>query len=166
VDKGNLADDDLLLVGADGRAGDGSKGRPSAECALHVQLAEQAGASAILHTHSVWGTLVGERFAGRGGFHLTGYEMLKALRGVRSHEDDVFVPVIANSQDMDEIGEPLGRWIAGQPELCGFLIAGHGLYAWGRDLDEAYRHVEGFEFLFELVGRRLALEPFSGNERP
>jgi methylthioribulose-1-phosphate dehydratase len=44
------------------------------------------------------------------------------------------------------------------PLRHGFLIRGCGLYTWGRDLDEARRHVESFEFLFEVVGRRLALE--------
>ena len=33
------------------------------------------------------------------------------------------------------------------------LVAGHGLYTWGRDLAEAERHVEVFEFLFEVVER-------------
>jgi methylthioribulose-1-phosphate dehydratase len=39
----------------------------------------------------------------------------------------------------------------------GYLIAGHGLYAWGRDLAEARRHLEAFEFMLacELEPRRL-----------
>jgi methylthioribulose-1-phosphate dehydratase len=39
----------------------------------------------------------------------------------------------------------------------GFLLRRHGLYAWGKDLDEARRHLEIFEFLFEVEGRRLSL---------
>jgi methylthioribulose-1-phosphate dehydratase len=41
--------------------------------------------------------------------------------------------------------------------LSGYLIAGHGLYAWGRDLAEARRHLEAFEFMLacELEPRRL-----------
>jgi ribulose-5-phosphate 4-epimerase/fuculose-1-phosphate aldolase len=31
----------------------------------------------------------------------------------------------------------------------GYLIAGHGLYAWGASVDDALRHVEAFECLFE-----------------
>ena len=33
----------------------------------------------------------------------------------------------------------------------GFLIRGHGLYAWGRDIAEARRHVEGLEFLLSCL---------------
>ncbi|MET1163044.1 MAG: class II aldolase/adducin family protein, partial [Pseudoxanthomonas sp.] len=38
-----------------------------------------------------------------------------------------------------------------------YLIDGHGLYAWGRDMAEARRHLEAFEFLFhcELELRKL-----------
>ena len=41
--------------------------------------------------------------------------------------------------------------------LWGYLIDGHGLYAWGRDMAEARRHLDAFEFLFacELDLRRL-----------
>jgi len=30
----------------------------------------------------------------------------------------------------------------------GFLLAGHGLYAFGRDAEEAFRHTEALETLF------------------
>jgi methylthioribulose-1-phosphate dehydratase len=41
--------------------------------------------------------------------------------------------------------------------LWGYLIDGHGLYAWGRDMAEARRHLEAFEFLLhcELELRKL-----------
>jgi len=41
--------------------------------------------------------------------------------------------------------------------MWGYLIDGHGLYAWGRDMPEARRHLEAFEFLLgcELELRRL-----------
>ena len=44
-----------------------------------------------------------------------------------------------------------------QQPLWGYLIDGHGLYAWGRNMAEARRHLEAFEFLFhcELELRKL-----------
>ncbi len=161
ADKGNLCPADLLEVDRSGRATSG-RGRPSAETELHLILAEEAGAVAVLHTHSIWGTLLGEHFEGRGGFTIQGYEMLKGIAPVNSHEESVFVPVVANSQDMSKIGAVLRRWLREHPKMCGFLISGHGLYTWGETLDVAYRHVEIFEFLFRLVGRRVRLEPFEG----
>jgi methylthioribulose-1-phosphate dehydratase len=44
--------------------------------------------------------------------------------------------------------------LARYPEAHGFLIRRHGLYTWGRDLDQARRHVETLEFLFEVIARK------------
>jgi methylthioribulose-1-phosphate dehydratase len=43
--------------------------------------------------------------------------------------------------------------LAQHPEVHGFLLRGHGLYTWGRDLALARRHLEVLEFLLEVVGR-------------
>ena len=48
-----------------------------------------------------------------------------------------------------------------QPQMRGYLIEGHGLYAWGRDVGEAMRHLEAIEFMLsaELELRRLGAPP-------
>lgn len=162
VDKGRLRPEQLLQVGPDGRPVDGGGGTPSAETPLHLLLVREASAGAVLHTHSVWGTLLGEHFAGRGGFSIGGYEMIKGIEGLRSHEERVRVPVVANSQDMQLLGREMAGRLAEHPAARGVLIAGHGLYVWGRNLDEARRHAEIYEFLFRLAGRRTRLVPFDG----
>lgn len=165
VDKGRLLPGDLVTIGADGRPVGGrgdDRGKPSAEAALHGAIAQTVGVGAVVHTHSVAGTLLGERFLPQGGFRIRGYEMLKGLRGVRSHEAEVPVPVLANSQDMGELAARVRALLSGTPDLHGFLLSGHGLYTWGEDLAEARRHVETFEFLFEVVARRTLFSPFSG----
>lgn len=161
-DKGRIERGDLLVVGADGRPVHGESARPSDETPLHLTIVRETGAGAVLHTHSVWGTLLGERFLPQRSFTLTGYEMLKAIRGIDSHRETLDVPVLENSQDLQLLSTQLTRLLRQRPGLFGFLIAGHGLYAWGRDLEEAGRHLEGFEFLFELAGRRIPLAAFEG----
>jgi methylthioribulose-1-phosphate dehydratase len=160
VDKGRLAAADLLSVDSTGEPAAGCARRPSAEVRLHLVLAEEAGAGAVLHTHSPWGTLLGERFLGAGGLTLRGYEMLKALDGVRSHEQEYFVPVVPNSQDLSALAERVRGLVRAHRAARGFLIAGHGLYAWAGDVDGALRHLEALEFLLGLVGRRVGLDPF------
>ena len=162
LDKGKLTPDDLLLVGPHGRPVDGAAGKPSAETALHLAVREASGAGAILHTHSVWNTLLGENFLPRGELRLTGYEMLKGIEGIDTHSAELVVPIVENSQDVPQLAEAMQLLIRKTPDLRGLLIAGHGLYAWGRSLDQAYRHLEIFEFLFELAGRRVPLVPFKG----
>lgn len=162
-DKGRLDPaEDLVLVDARGRPGDGAEGRPSAETLLHCAIAARVGAGAVLHTHSVAATLIGEHFLARGVFTLTGYEMLKGFEGVTTHEARVRVPVLANSQDMERLAAEVGALLEPRPAAPGFLLAGHGLYAWGETLDQARRHLEIFEFLFETVARRTRFEPFLG----
>lgn len=153
---------DLVVVDSAARAVDEWPGRPSAETLLHIAIAETLGAGSTLHTHSVAATLLGEHFLPRGGFTLSGYEMQKGLEGIRTHEAEVHVPVLANSQDMVALGAEVRALLRSEEGLHGFLLAGHGLYAWGSTLEEARRHVEIFEFLFECVARRTAFEPFLG----
>jgi methylthioribulose-1-phosphate dehydratase len=150
VDKGRLDESQLAIVDSRGRVVAGS-GVPSAETALHLELVHGRGARAVLHVHSVWNTLLSRRFGGE--LALTGLEMLKGLRGVTTHEHREVVPILANAQDMARLAGEVRGVLAAHPACHGFLLAGHGLYTWGEDLAEAHRHVEIFEFLFEVVGR-------------
>ena len=78
--------------------------------------------------------------------------MQKAFAGVNSHEEKIKIPIFDNDQDMDALAKILANaWGEDGLAVPGFLIHGHGLYAWGTDAAEAQRHVEGFEFLFECL---------------
>ena len=95
-------------------------------------------------------------YAGAGHIRLEGYELLKAFQGNTTHDDAIDVPVFANTQDMHTLAAQVDALLDRKP-LWGYLIDGHGLYAWGRDMAEARRHLEAFEFLFhcELELRKL-----------
>lgn len=162
LDKGALSAGDFVRVDARGRPAAGEAGRASAETLLHLAVCRRRGAGAVLHTHSVASTLLGEHFSEKGGFTVAGYEMLKGLEGLRSHEEEEFVPVLANAQDMAELAGEVERVLDERPDAHGFLLAGHGLYTWGADLAQARRHVEIYEFLFEVMLRRTQLDPFGG----
>ena len=155
-DKGKLREGDIMVVDMDGRAV-GSDHRPSAETLLHTQLyARFPDVGCVLHTHSRAQTIASRLFAGAGHVRLEGYELLKAFRGNDTHEAAVDVPVLPNSQDMPTLAAQVDALFDRGP-LWGYLIDGHGLYAWGRDMAEARRHLDAFEFLLdcELELRRL-----------
>ncbi len=152
VDKGVLAPENILLIDEAANVLDGN-GRPSAETLLHLAIARLRGAGAVLHTHSVWSNILSNAFASDGGFKIEGYEMLKGLAGVSTHEHSEWVPIIDNSQDMTGLAASVSEALSEYPESHGFLLLRHGLYTWGRDLEEAKRHVEIFEFLLEVTGR-------------
>ncbi len=152
ADKGALGARQFLEIDHNGKVLRGT-GSPSAEALLHLTLARVRGAGAVLHTHSVWSTLLSEAFAVQGGLGITGYEMLKGLDGVSTHEHREWLPILENSQDMRELAGRVEAALALHPHAHGFLLRGHGLYTWGRDLTEARRHVEILEFLLEVFGR-------------
>jgi methylthioribulose-1-phosphate dehydratase len=151
VDKGTLTPDDIVEMDGLGRMVAGS-GRPSAESSLHLAVVRARGAGAVLHTHSIWSTIISE--SGDHGVAIEGYEMLKGLDGVVTHEHREWLPVFENTQDWAAAAPEVEGFLAEHPDTHGFLIRRHGLYTWGRDLAEARRHLEVFEFLFEVMGRK------------
>ena len=158
-DKGKLATTDFVRVDAKGAPTYPGQPKSSAETLLHTVLAQLPEVGAILHTHSVWSTLLSQLYADEGGFEIVDYEMLKGLEGVKTHEHREWIEVFDNTQDIPRLAEevaahlrdPNRRW------KHGFLIRQHGLYTWGRNLFEARRHVEILEFLFECLVRKRSL---------
>jgi methylthioribulose-1-phosphate dehydratase len=159
LDKSRLLPEHILEVDGDGNVLKPTNGKPSAETLLHVAIVRSTGAGAVLHTHSVWSTILSDYHIGHGGFFIEGYEMLKGLVGVGTHEHREWIPILENSQDMKELAAETQRVLADNPNVHGFLIRRHGMYTWGKDLAEAARHVEILEFLLESVGRRQMMEP-------
>lgn len=154
-DKGALTNEDFVLIGGDGRPTISGQPKSSAETLLHVVLAKLPGCGAVLHTHSVWGTLLSDWFADQGQLEIEGYEMLKGLEGIATHETSTVVRIFDNTQDIPDLARRVNQWLDGGPlhPPHAFLIRRHGLYTWGCDLATARRHVEILEFLFECVAR-------------
>lgn len=155
--KGQLTAEQFVQIDETGKVMAGT-GRPSDETHLHLALVRQRGAQAVLHTHSVWSTVLSDAFAASGGIKIAGYEMLKGLASVRTHEHEEWLPILENSQDMAALAVKLEDVLKTHPQMHGFLLRGHGLYTWGQSINEAQRHVEIFEFLLEVTGRTLFKE--------
>lgn len=171
VDKGELKPEQVLIVdenvqvlsGMRSRPGFTSKPnsksesastkKPSDESLLHVRIVKERGAGAVLHTHSIWNTIFSDLHVEQGGVRIEGYEMLKGLAGVRTHDHSEWLPIVENSQDMAALANAISKTLNQDKSVHGFLIRRHGLYAWGDNLTEAKRHVEILEFLLETMGR-------------
>ena len=152
LDKGALTTDRILEIDGEGNVLRG-QGQPSAETLLHLRIIGLRRAGAVLHTHSVWSTILSEAFAPDYGISIQDFEMLKGLEGVTTHEHREWLPIIENSQDMTALSRVIEDALTASPGAHGLLLRRHGLYAWGRDLGEARRHVEILEFLLEVLGR-------------
>lgn len=144
-DKGALGSDDFLVADAAGVPAPGSP-PPSAETGLHAQLyAWDPEIGAVLHVHGHAAAVLGRKFESAGCIALSGWEMAKALRGVTSHAGRLELPVFANDQDIRALAARIEPRL--RRDVPGYVLAGHGLYAWGRDLPEAARHVDALDYL-------------------
>jgi len=158
IDKGLTDEASLLEVDEKGNPVSGDR-KPSAETLLHVAIYQKTEAGAVVHTHTVWNTLASlidpkGFLEDNGCYNITGFEMLKGLRGVESHQHHEMIPILHNSQDMGMLSDIVRTTLDNLPETHGILLEGHGLYTWGRDISEARRHLEVFEFLFEVSLRK------------
>jgi methylthioribulose-1-phosphate dehydratase len=154
IDKGNIRPQDLIAVPLLGDLPPGV----SAEAPLHVaRYRRSPDVGAIVHIHTVAATVLSRIDAKVGFVELHGFEMNKSLRGQTTHQGSVRLPIFANDQDTGRLAEHIEAQLAPDPPVPGYLLAGHGLYAWGATMIDAQRHLEGLEFLLEcsLEERRL-----------
>jgi methylthioribulose-1-phosphate dehydratase len=149
IDKGSFTTSDLMLVDAHGKAIDDGR-KPSAETLLHTMIYRvQPETTCVLHTHTVYNTCLSAIYEPKKKLVLEGFEVLKGLNGIRTHKSSIEVPIFANSQDIAALSAEVESYWKQHPVMKGFLLAGHGLYTWGKSIAEAKRHIEVFEFLFE-----------------
>jgi methylthioribulose-1-phosphate dehydratase len=149
LDKGDFSTADLMLVDPYGKAVD-PKRKPSAETLLHTLIYErQPEVKCILHTHTIYNTVLSTLYEKEGSITLAGFEVLKGISGIKTHESAIKMPIFPNDQDMPALSVEINKYWDQVDQLHGFLLAGHGLYTWGKTIAEAKRQIEVFEFLFE-----------------
>lgn len=159
-DKAYFQADDFMKVQLTGEVcREYEQFKPSAENLIHATIYQNTDAKVILHSHSVNSTILPQYFLDKSESYLLieGYEVQKAIIGYTTHEQELFLPLFQNTQDMHQLTEEIiDRW-----EFCnkayGFAIGNHGIYTWGTDLATAKRHLEAYEFLLDCVYKRMLL---------
>ena len=153
IDKGAIGPADVAVAAIRGPVPPGL----SAETPIHLaRYATDPAIGAVFHVHSVTATVLSRFDEPAGVVRTEGFEMHKAI-GLRTHASAVEIPVFANDQDTAALSAAIEARIGRDAAVPGFLLAGHGLYAWGATAADARRHVEGLEFLLacHLEERRL-----------
>lgn len=150
VDKGDFAKAHFMKVDLLGNPIEDAR-KPSAETLLHVLIYERyPETGCILHTHTVYNTVLSIAKGKKGRLKLAGYEVLKGLQGISTHDIKIQIPIFKNSQDIAALSKEIGAWIDKNGPILGFLLEGHGFYTWAKDIASAKRQMEVFEFLFEV----------------
>ncbi len=155
VDKLYFSQEDLIKIDLEGKITPDFQGpgvKSSAETEIHTWLYKKfPNTNCVLHTHSTLGTAFSMKLASEKKMSFTGLEILKGLDGNITHDLTEILPIVPNSQDMKDIITDMEVHLKANPNIHGFLIAGHGLYTWGKDLATTKRHIETYEFLFEVT---------------
>ncbi len=153
VDKGAIRAEDVAVL----TLGEPVPAGMSAEAPIHLaRYRTDSAIGAIFHVHTVASTVLSRLDQDAGVVRTDGFEMHKAL-GWRTHKSVVAIPVFPNDQDTTALAAAVEARLGAGATVPGFLLAGHGLYAWGATAADARRHVEGLEFLLacHLEERRL-----------
>lgn len=145
-----------MLVDLQGRVLPGfSAMKPSAETELHChayRLAKKNNlpVGSVLHTHSKYAVYSSRAHCKQGLVVFSGFEMQKIFEGVATHDSTIVLPVFANSQAMADIVAEFDAWLEKNPWPPGYLIEGHGIYAWGKTVQHARQKLEALEHLMEI----------------
>ena len=117
-DKSRLGVSDFVIVAEAGKPTMAGTPKPSAETLLRTVITQRADAGAVLHTHSVWGTVLSERHFEQGELHIGGLEMLKGLAGIDAHESSARIAIFDNTQDIADLATRAERRVIdGDPAL-------------------------------------------------
>lgn len=151
LDKSKLSIYDFTVTDPEGMGLEPNT-KPSMDAILHALIYQKfPDARVVLHCHSHANTVLSKFFSTKGYLEFQGYELLKALDGIHSHDTPVRIPIFADSRDIKKLSEVISNYFDGREAdeaLHAFLLSSHGIYVWGKDFDAAKRHLEVFEFLF------------------
>jgi methylthioribulose-1-phosphate dehydratase len=159
-DKGRLVADDIMVVDTQGQPVSTDK-KASAETLLHTSLyREYASIGAVLHTHSIDCVTLSRWLLKQGKDHLflTNYELMKALPGITTHDIELEIPIVPNSQEMVSLSKDVLKRLSQCSHPVGYIIAGHGLYAWGATIPQALMATEALEVLVSCALKDLFLD--------
>lgn len=149
IDKSEFKEVDFLKVDSKGNPiGDFKDLKPSAETLIHCVLYGMfPDTKVILHSHSVYSVLNSQKYDSEIIFE--GYEIQKGFKGQTTHQNQISIPILENTQDMLEFSTRMFDFQNQFSNHC-FIIKNHGTYAWGDNLFEAKRHLETLEYLLEV----------------
>ncbi len=154
-DKGTVTHEDVIFVDENAKPVEKTKLKPSAETKIHSQIYQKTDAGCIIHIHTVNNNFISSLYFEDGKVKLKDMEMIKAL-DIWEENAEVEIPIIENYFDLDKLALEAGKSI--NQKIPGILIKNHGIYSWGRNEFEAKRHIEAFEFMFDLMKNLILFE--------
>ena len=152
--KGELTQEHFLKVDLSGKIlYSPPKLRPSAETSIHTAVYKKyPDMYACLHVHMLESNWVCEDYSDN-KIPLAKLEMLKGF-GWKPSMGTPCIHVIENFEYVPKIAEEMDTILSPNDIIPGFLIRGHGITAWGKNIQEARNRLELFSYIFSFMCRR------------
>lgn len=155
-DKSLQTSEDFLLVDRDGVPVFPTRLKPSAETMIHTAIYDRLpDAGAVFHVHTVANNLLSELYGDYGEILFSGHELIKAFN-IWEEDGAIRLPIVENKAHIPTLAQLVRDAV--RPQTPGILIRRHGIYAWGRNPEEAKKHLEAFEFLFDYHVKLLQMK--------
>ena len=150
-DKGSLTENDFVETSLDGvLLAAAREAKPSAEASIHTAIYQSLpDVRAILHVHTPASTKLRAQGPYPSELVFKDLEMLKGW-GLWSEGATGCLPIFENHSHVPDISEDTRRYYSTERDVPAFVIEGHGITAWGKDVASARRHVEVTEFFCRL----------------
>lgn len=108
-------------------------------------------AGAVIHSHSMYAMLCtlldGEHSK---EFRATHVEMIKGIAG-HGYHDTLVVPIIDNVAHECDLEDSMRDIMEQYPNTFAVLVRRHGVYIWGKDIEQCKTHAECYHYLFEAA---------------
>ncbi|WP_370875515.1 methylthioribulose 1-phosphate dehydratase [Bacillus horti] len=153
-DKSKTTNEDFLLVNDQSQSCYVTDLKPSAETSIHEAIYSKLGAGSVLHVHTIYNNLISDLYFEQNGVEFQHIELIKAFN-LWDEDAEIKVPIVHNYANIPKLTEEVLSVL--DVRVPGVLIRNHGIYAWGKSIFEAKKHLEAFEFLFELRYKRLVI---------
>ena len=127
------------------------KRKSSDETDLHLAIFQSTSANCVLHSHMLDALHFADLYPCLSLIPISGLELLKGFSGVATHDTTIQIPVFENTQDISQLAEIIKPHLNQDPFCYGLILRGHGVYVWGKNVTEAKRHLEVFEYLFRYT---------------
>jgi methylthioribulose-1-phosphate dehydratase len=146
IDKEKFELTDFMTTDRKGKPTDEFKGvKSSAETEIHTTIYDMfPETTVILHSHSIYPIVITQHCGDNVLFE--GFELQKGFEGVTSHMEPVEIPIFGNTQDIAGFSKMLTKHKKELLYHC-FIMRKHGIYAWGKNIFEAKRHLETLDYL-------------------
>lgn len=127
--------------------------KPSDETPLHMMIYSVIKFGCVLHSHFLESLIFAKLHYNQKIIEISGLEMIKAFKGLKSHEDTIRVLMVENSQDIYALASKMKSHLEEIKNCYALLLKGHGIYVWGENVDSAKRHLEAYQYIFQYLIR-------------